>query len=107
MSGECDICGEHCLDCKCYKCAKGWRMINKVHEKTIVVMNNTEALEHATLVLFRFMKYMNKQRKQTIYDFMIFTSEHEDDDKRNITIKWSIEKIEPEFINEHLERPTA
>ena len=82
-------------------------MINKIHQKTIVVKNNEAALEQATYLLFQFMKDMNKQRKQIIYDFMVFTSEHEDDDKINITIKWSIEKIEPSQQLEHLKKSTA
>ncbi len=73
-------------------------MINKVHEKTIVIMHDEYSFQQATYLLLKYMTDMNEKRRQNTYDFMIFTSEHEDVDKRNITIKWSIEKIEPEFI---------
>jgi hypothetical protein len=82
-------------------------MINKVYEKNIVVINNIETLEQAAYLLFQHMKDMNRQRKQRTYSFMIFTSQHEDDDKINIAIKWCIEKTEPSQQLEHLKRPTA
>ncbi len=82
-------------------------MIDKVHEKNIVVMNEEYHLEQSTYLLFKYMKDMNEKRKQKTYSFIIFTSEHEDDDKINIAIKWCIEKIEPSQQLEHLKRPTA
>jgi hypothetical protein len=58
MSGECDKCGEHALDCKCLDNAKNaGEMAIKITE---VLMNNVELSKYAPDALIRVLVYFAK-----------------------------------------------
>jgi hypothetical protein len=44
MSGECDICGEHCLDCECHNLSKG-KMEMEIKSKERIVRDLMSTFE--------------------------------------------------------------
>lgn len=59
MRGECDICGEHCLDCECHNFSKG-KIEMKIKNKEMVVRDLISTFEDRSVLHTEYKKRMKE-----------------------------------------------
>lgn len=68
MSGECELCGEHCLDCQCNLCPAAKHIIQQNIQETQIRIC-IEMLQKVGL-LDEFQKFVQENKPQNIFDAM-------------------------------------